>query len=288
MSDPTAPEMYAEVNIKDMPQPEAGDASGSAAPAGGAEEAVVEEPSVVGGIAVDEDMAAQTPSEAGAGAEAEAEPNGGAAAGDVEGGGAPVDLSQDVTEDRRKNAARDIQAVARGRAARQQVQGVRQDQAAVRIQAAQRGKAARRGMQQQPTQQQQQQQQQLADAAGAAVEAADALPAHVNPPTEVDEGTLSGYLGLHTNFMEQSDEAAHQSAARDIQAVARGRAARQQVQGVRQDQAAVRIQAAQRGKAARRGMGMVSPPSSSMVRTLLLSPAVAVCRPLDRCWCMYA
>jgi hypothetical protein len=180
MSDPTAPEMYAEVNIKDMPQPEAGDASGSAAPAGGAEEAVVEEPSVVGGIAVDEDMAAQTPSEAGAGAEAEAEPNGGAAAGDVEGGGAPVDLSQDVTEDRRKNAARDIQAVARGRAARQQVQGVRQDQAAVRI------------------------------------------------------------------------------------------------------------QAAQRGKAARRGMGMVSPPSSSMVRTLLLSPAVAVCRPLDRCWCMYA
>eukprot|EP01048_Picozoa_sp_COSAG05_P032315 COSAG05_NODE_12308_length_473_cov_0.689840_1_plen_139_part_01 len=52
------------------------------------------------------------------------------------------------------------------------------------------------------------------------------LPEGVNPPTEVDERALHGYLGLEHHFIRQSDAAEKEHAARDIQAIARGRAAR--------------------------------------------------------------
>ena len=57
------------------------------------------------------------------------------------------------------------------------------------------------------------------------------LPGHIQPPcaSDIDEAALHGYmdrLGLGSHFIRQSDEAEQEHAARDIQAIARGRQAR--------------------------------------------------------------
>jgi hypothetical protein len=120
---------------------------------------------------------------------------------------APIDGGVDMTQ---HDAAAKMQAVQRGNAARKDVRA--QQDAALRVQAVQRGNIVRKQM-----------------AEGEAPTAADRGAAAVAHMGAVDEDALRGYLGLSSTFYATATgEHEERQAAMQIQAVARGRLARQQ------------------------------------------------------------
>ena len=160
-----------------------------------------------------------------------------------------------TVEGEQTNAARDIQAVVRGKQARTRVAGMKiekelgltgseEEQAAIaRMQAQQRGKVARRDV--------------------AQMKASTSLPPWVTPVSKVDDAWLpshGNFLGLHASFRKLTVEGEQTNAARDIQAIVRRKQARTRVAGMKieaalgltgseEEQASIaRMQAQHRGK----------------------------------------
>eukprot|EP01047_Picozoa_sp_COSAG01_P002131 COSAG01_NODE_54_length_31327_cov_317.045356_19_plen_225_part_00 len=157
------------------------------------------------------------------------------------------------------NAARDIQAVARGRKARHDVAALKTSS----------GTKAAEGQGNSATTPPANDEAPIMNGA--------AFPVHVNPPTDVDHESLDGYLGLHSTFVTLSPEAEQANAARDIQAVARGRKARHDVAALKAKKSSAGVQAeagSPEGAGEAEGGGESSAPATDALATDAREPFV--------------